>query len=223
MSSFKDYYNDIEEKKLDEEYLNEDPTSIVISVLAIPSAVALMGWVGSIFFVSYFRGLGKITSKIIDMWRNLFLDIRSYITKENVSRAVRDISKDPKAKEQLRKTEQNKRAFQEELKEVYPAIEKKDFNLAKEEFEKTPKYIQNNPDVHKVIISEVSRVLGEPPVYVTSPGNDTYKAIKKIINIRVAKAAAYATKIAMEKNLKNSAASQEQETSDSPIDKQEEE
>lgn len=203
--SFKDFYNVREDEQLDEEILNEDATTVVLAILGLPSIVALLAWVGSIMFTAYFRGIGRLTGRIIEMWKNLFIDLRDYITKETAQEAVRNLAQDPKAREEYRKTEKDKRAFNTELKEVYNAIDKKDFDLAKEEFNKTSKYIQNNPDVHKVIISEISRVVGEPPIYVRSPGNDTYRAIKKIINIRVAKAAAYATKIALGKNLKNSA------------------
>lgn len=202
--SFSYYYNDIEEKQLDEEMVNEEVATIVMAVLAFPSVVALFAWVGSILFTSYFRGLGRITGKVVSMWRSLFSDMKDYITRDNVQKAVKDLAQDPKAKDQLRKTDKNKRAFENELKKVYEAIESKDFELAKEEFDKAPKYIQNNPDVHKVIIAEISRILKEPPIYVSSPGNETYRAIKKVINIRVAKASAYATKMAMGKNLKNS-------------------
>jgi len=204
MSSFKDFYNDKEEQQLDEELLNEDAVSIVMSTLALPSVVAVMAWGGSLLFTSYLKGLGFITGRVIRMWQRAFSDIKGFVNTENVSKAVKDASRDPKSQDQVRKAERNKRAFSNELKEVYAAIETKDFLRAKEEFDKTAKFIQNNPDVHKVIISEISRVLKEPPIYIASPGNDTYQAIKKVINIRVAKAAAYATKLTMERNLKKS-------------------
>ena len=204
MNSFKEFYNDKEEKQLDEELLNEDAVTIVMATLALPSIVAVMAWGGSLLFTSYLKGLGFITGKVIRMWQKAFSDIRSFVNTENVNKVVRDVARDPKTQDQVRKAERNKRAFASELKEVYDAIEKKDFSAAKEEFDKTAKFIQNNPDVHKVIISEISRVLKEPPIYIASPGNDTYQAIKKIINIRVAKASAYATKLTMERNLKKS-------------------
>lgn len=216
MSSFKEYYNDKEEIQLDEEMLNEDAITIVMSALALPSVIAVMAWAGSLLFTSYIKGLGFITGKVIRMWRQAFSDVRDFVTTENVNKAVKDAGRDPKAQDQLRKTERNKRAFATELKEVYNAIESKDFNKAKEEFAKTPKYIQNNPDVHKVIITELSRVLKEPPIYISSPGNETYQAIKKIINIRIAKAAAYATKLTMERNLKKSPATETDDTVSEP-------
>jgi hypothetical protein len=43
--------------------------------------------------------------------------------------------------------------------------------------------------------------LKEPPLYEVSPGNNAYKAVKKVINIRVAKAAAFAAKMAIQKKV----------------------
>lgn len=216
MNSFKDYYNDIEEDQLDEEMLNEEAVTIVMAILGIPSVIALIAWAGSVIFTSYIKGLGKVTGKVIQMWRNLFRDLRGYVTKDSVKETIDKVGKDPKARDQARKTERNKRAFNEELKNVYEAIENKDFNTAKDEFEKTPKFIQNNPDVYKVIIAEISRVLKEPPLYIKSPGNETYQAIKKVINIRVAKAAAYATKITLERSLKSGSVEKENEPKEEP-------
>jgi hypothetical protein len=204
MNSFKDFYNDKEEQKLDEEILNEDVVTIVMAVFAIPSIIALFAWAGSLIFVSYLKGIGFVTGKIIKLWKQAFSDISGYINTDTVNSAIREISRDPKTQDKVQETKRNKRAFENEMREVYSAIEAKNFDLAKKEFEKTARFIQNNPDVHKVIIYEISRVLKEPPIYVNSPGNPTYQAIKKVINIRVAKAASYATKITMERNLKRS-------------------
>lgn len=222
--SFASFYNNKEEKQLDEEMLNEDAISIVMATLALPSVLAVMAWAGSLIFLSYAKGVSFIAGKVIRMWKKAFSDIKDFITPGNVNKVVKDISRDPKTQDQARKTERNKRAFEAELKEVYSAIEDHDFDKAKEEFGKSPKYIQNNPDVYKVIIAEISKALKEPPIYVQSPGNETYQAIKKIINIRVAKAAAYATKMTMERNLKNSAStSTEPETEQKDKETQEQE
>lgn len=216
MNSFKEFYNLKEEEISDEEMLNEDAITIVMTSLALTSVVAVMAWAGSLIFLSYAKGIGFLAGSVIRMWQKAFNDIKDYITPDTVGKAVKDISRDAKTQDQVAKINKNKRAFSNELKEVYLAIEELDFDKAKEEFSKTPKYIQNNPDVYKIIIAETSKALKEPPIYVTSPGNETYQAIKKIINIRVAKAAAYATKLTMEKNLRNSAI----ETTTAPSAKQ---
>ena len=211
MKTFKEYYTIKEEEKLDEEMMNEEVTSIIISTLAFPSVFVMMAWASSVILTAYFRKMSGIIGKIIRNWRELFKEIHSIITKEVVEDTLNNLKNDPKVQQENSRSERNKRAFAEELKEVYNAIERKDFETAKEELKKTPKYVQNNPDVHKVIIKEVSRVLSEPPIYVSSPGNKTYQAIKKVINIQVAKAAAYATKITLEKNVKKGPAETEEE------------
>ena len=211
MNNLKEFYEEKEEKRIDEELLSEDAVGIVMSIFAVPSMLALFGWIGSIIAVTYFRYMSRTVSKIVKAWRDLFQDIQTTITRDTVQETVEEISKDSKSRKFQRETKKNRRAFQEELREVYSAIESKDFNLARDEFAQTPKYIQNNPDVHRVLISEISKVLQEPPIYVSSPGNPTYQAIKKVINIRVAKAAAYATKITLERNLKKGTVSPEEE------------
>lgn len=202
MHSFKDFYEAKEEQELDEEILNEDAVTIVMTVFALPSIIALFAWAGSLIFVSYLKGLGFVTGKVVRMWKQVFSDISGYINTDTLNSSVRQISRDSKTQQKVQENQRNKRAFENEMREVYSAIEIKDFETAKNEFSKAARFIQNNPDVHKVIIYEISKVLKEPPIYVSSPGNPTYQAIKKVINIRVAKAAAYATKITMERNLK---------------------
>ena len=209
MNSFKDFYEAKEEQELDEEILNEDAAVIVMTVFALPSIIALFAWAGSLIFVSYLKGLGFVTGKIVRMWKQVFSDISVYINTDTLNSSIREISRDDKTQQKVQENQRNRRAFENEMREVYSAIESKDFNTAKKEFEKTARFIQNNPDVHKVIIYEISKVLKEPPIYITSPGNDTYQAIKKVINIRVAKAAAYATKITMERSLKKGTTGEE--------------
>ena len=198
----KEIYNKKEEKKLDEEFLTEDAVTIVLAILGLPSVIALLAWGGSLLLVSYLKALASVSNKIAKMWKDLFKGMR--IKEEDVERTITSLSSETVVNQQKSEDQKNKRAFSSELKDVYSAIEFQDFDLAKEEFNKTPKFVQNNPDVHRVIISEITKVLKEPPMYIQSPGNKTYQAIKKVINIRVAKAAAYATRMVISKKIKES-------------------
>jgi len=192
----------VEEKEVTNgESLNEEALSIVLVVLGIPSVIALVAWAASLFILSYVRGLGGLTSKVIKAWRDIFAEVKKVFTTEDVEKVTQKIMKSPLALDKEKESERYKRAFEKELKNVFEAIEKKDVMLASIEFSKTPKNIQNNPDVYKVIISELSKHLKEPPIKVGTQGNDTYMAIKRIINIRVANAAVWATKLAMKKSL----------------------
>jgi len=203
MRSFQEYISEQEEIALSEELLSEDAAAIVAGILAIPTIAALGAWGASIAAGAYYKFLSSTVDKTVKIWKKIFSDFKSRITKERVAENIRDMAHDPKVRKQMQETEKNKRIYEDELKEVYSAIDSKDFEGAKKAFNQVPKELQNNPDVYKVIIAEVSRVLKEPPLYVSSPGNKTYQAIKKIINIRVARAAAMATKMAIEKNLRN--------------------
>lgn len=203
MKDFKEYISEQDEKQLDEELLLEDPATVVATILALPTLLAVGAWGASLVATGYYRFLSGIVEKTAEMWRKLFKDVKGKITKDRVAENIREMARDPKAREQARQMKEYKREFEEELGEVYKAIEEKNFDDAKQAFNALDKNLRNNPDVHKVIIHEVSRVMREPPLYISSPGNKTYQAIKKIINIRVARAAAMASKMAIEKALRD--------------------
>jgi len=201
MKDFKEYISEQDEKELDEELLLEDPATVIITILALPTLVALGAWGASVVAAGYYRVMSGIIDRIVTTWRRVFSDAKGKIDKNRVKANVRQMALNPKAREQARQMKEDKRKFEEELGNVYSAIEDRDFNAAKAEFDKVDKNIRNNPDAHKVIIVEITKALKEPPLYVTSPGNKTYQAIKRVINIRVARAAAMASKMAIEKAL----------------------
>lgn len=204
MKSFSDYISEKDEEKFDEtETLNEEVATIIMAVFGLPTIAALIAWGASIVLTSYGSFLGKITGKIIRIWRDAFKNVKGSINSARIQTNLKEMSRDTRVKRAKEETEKDKRIFSDELSNVYAAIESKDFSKAKESFSSVPKDIQNNPDVHRVLISEISKSLQEPPLYVSSPGNKTYQAIKKIMNIRIARAAALATKMSIEKELNN--------------------
>jgi hypothetical protein len=112
---------------------------------------------------------------------------------------------DPLVKKTFNEIQQSRREFEEVLRNVYKAIEAKQFtktdNRVAEEFKKIPKNLQNSPDVKRAVVSEIIRVIGEPPMWPPSPGNQAYQAIKYSLGIRDAKAEATAFKYNISKNL----------------------
>lgn len=203
MKDFKEYISEQDETELDEELLLEDPLTVVATILALPTLIALGAWGASVVAAGYYRVMSGIIDRIVNTWRKVFQDTKGRIDKNRVKQNVRQMALNPKAREQARQMKEDKRKFEDELGTVFSAIEDKDFAAAKEEFGKVDKNIRNNPDAHKVIIVEITKALKEPPLYVSSPGNKTYQAIKRVINIRVARAAAMASKMAIEKALNN--------------------
>lgn len=203
MRDFKEFIEEQDDKQLDEELLLEDPATVVAAILALPTIIAVGAWGASVVATGYYRFLSGIVDKTTAMWRKLFKDVKGKITEKRVADNIKQMARDPKAREQARQMKEDKRKFEDELGEVYSAIESKSFDEAKQAFNSADKNIKNNPDVHKVIIAEISKVMKEPPLYVSSPGNKTYQAIKKVLNIRVARAAAMASKMAIEKALRD--------------------
>lgn len=219
MQNFNEYIENKDEQTLDEELLLEDPVTIIAAVLALPTLLVVAAWGSSVVAAGYYKFIASMTEKTVNIWRKIFRDTKNKITKQRVVSNVKEMAFDPKAREQGRAMKADKRKFESELSSVYSAIEERDFNSAKEEFDKVDKNIRNNPDAHKVIIVEITRSLKEPPLYVTSPGNKSYQAIKRIINIRVARASAMASKMAIEKSLRNDEVRNMEKEEDPILDK----
>ena len=136
------------------------------------------------------KGLKLLWSKIFKTGKEVF----------NPEAVIRDVKTDVKVREVKNKMEENKRKFEEELKYVYLNIANKDFDQAKIELNKVDPSLKNNPDVQKSIIVEITKSMRLPPLYIQSPGNKTYQAIKKVLNIKMARAAAAATEMAFKQS-----------------------
>jgi hypothetical protein len=67
--------------------------------------------------------------------------------------------------------------YEEELMHIYNAIEEKDWEEAKNEY----KLLNKNKEIKQCIVEKIVDVCGEPPIYINSPGNETYRVIKKIM------------------------------------------
>ena len=199
MEKFKTFLEEREEEEYSQ-MLNEEPVTIALAILAVPTAVALVALGGTFVVSGYIKFMTSIINKIITAWKNIFSNVKT-VGKKEVVQTVREIAKDDRVRRARKEIEQDKREYEEELGAVYKAIEDQNITNAKLEFTKLDKNFKNNPDIHKVLISEISKSFKEPPLYISSPGNKTYQAIKKIMNIRIARAAATATKMALEKEL----------------------
>ena len=189
MIEFKEY---IKERNLDESVLG---TIALVAGTALAGITAL-AWLGTgISWV--LTAWGKNSIKAFRKTKELWKSLGKEISDERIKDKLDKLSNSPEAKKQLQKMEKAEEKYSEELSEVYKAIENKDWNLAAEKFNELS-YLKNNPDVVKAIINKISEVNEEPPLYINSPGNSTYQAIKKIINIKTAKASAEATKKALD-------------------------
>lgn len=198
MENFKDYIIDKEEKQYDD--INEDIILAALTILGITSITALLALGGSFVVYGYTKFMSSVVNKIVITWRKIFKSFKGLGKKEAID-VVRGITQDPKVKIKKKEIDLKTTGYEDELEDVVPEIREKNFNNARVAFRELPKTIKNNPDIRKIIIAEVSKVLKEPPLYVSSPGNESYRMIKKIIDIGTARAAAEATRLSLDKEM----------------------
>ena len=187
MKTFNEFYED---KEYYEQPLTEDVFSgIITGVLGIPMMLAL-GW-----------GASWVTRKYVDFTRNLFIKLMSNIrairdvfkedkkkARDSVEETIQAIEKTPEVKRASREVEKIHNKYSKELQDIYNAIEDKKIDKARELFLNMTENVQENPEVKVAIVQQILETYEEPPMYVVSPGNDTFQAIKKILGQKVARA-----------------------------------
>lgn len=186
---FKKYLENKEEEEVFEA-LNEDAAGIIGSILGYGATGLIAAFGGTLLALGGIKAIKGLKG----LWQRIFKTGKEVFNPSAVVSTVRTDAKVKKVKDEMA---ENKRKYESELKYVYIAIANKDWDQAKEEFNKMEATLQNNPDVHKSIITEIVKILKLPPMYYTSPGNSSYQAIKRVINIKVAQAAAKATEMAL--------------------------
>tara|TARA_Y100000310_G_C20568122_1_gene756593 strand:- start:465 stop:1049 length:585 start_codon:yes stop_codon:yes gene_type:complete len=188
MNEFRDFY---EEKQIDKE-LNEDFTSLIGSVLGYTVVGFAVAFGGTLIALAGTKSIGILKR----WWKKILSNVKD-LTK-TPRQVITDISRDTNVKRENAKMNVAVNKYEEDIKDVLSAIKEKDFNKAKKEYTALESKYKNSPDVSKIILMKISDAVGEPPLWVTSPGNETYQAIKKILGQRIAKAAAEVTKMSLE-------------------------
>lgn len=186
MKNFKEYYLN------EDEEINEDITQIIADVFGYTATGIAVAFGASLFGL----GLSASVKGLLNIWKKTVANFKSLKGKD-----IREVSKefknDPKVKKIINSNERQRNEFEDELGELFSAIEKGDQSKAKEEYNNLTDTIKNLPQVKRIIVQEITKKFG-PPLYYKSPGNQGYQAIKKIVDLKTAKAAAYATQKAIE-------------------------
>lgn len=182
-----------EDEDLDESVIGTIATGVVTAAIGI-GAFAIIA-AGTSFIVA---GCAKRLIRMARFTKKCWVELGKEFNEQDVERKVTKLANSKEAKKIEEKVEKVEDKYYEELHEVYMSIEDKNWEEASENFKDLSSGLQNNPDIIKAVISKISAVVGEPPLYINSPGNETYQAIKKIINIKVAKSAAEAVRKAIE-------------------------
>jgi len=211
MKSFNEYLFETEETQLDES------VSIFLSSLGIGLGGAIAGSVlaslavyGAVFIVyGYTKTQSKIIISITRLWRSLKKIIsgtKDYVekgpTNENdIREAITDAKRDPKVIKAIDKMDIVKQKYMEELNDVLESLNQRKWKEAKVKLNEKDNEIKNNPIVKNLIIAEVVKITGEPIMFVASPGNESFRAIKEIFDLKTAKMASDATMEFLKKNL----------------------
>lgn len=186
MRSFSEYYEDLENN----EPLNEEVFSYIITgVVGLPILVAV-SW-----------GAAWVTKKYVSFTKRMFLGLARNIKAigslfkrnrkeavEKIENTVVEIEKAPEVVKAVREVEKLENKYFNELEELYGAIKEKNIDEAEELYNDLPINTQENPEVKVAIINVILKEFKEPPVYTTSPGNETYQAIKRLFGQKVARA-----------------------------------
>jgi len=190
MSEFRDFLEEKEEIDISKK-LNENVVGTIGTALGYGAAGLITAFGATLLTL----GGIKAVKGLAKLWKKIFHEFKGKAPQE----IVKEVKLDPKINQIKKDIEKRSRAYEDSLKDVYGAINEKDFALAKQNFEKLDPTLKNNPDVHKAIITEITKVMKLPPLYVQSPGNTTYQKIKQVLGIKIARAAAAATEMAFKK------------------------
>ena len=194
MKSFKDYIELKEEAEYQEEILNEDPFIIAGAILGYAAAGLLIGWGGALLVTGYVKLTGKFVSSVKRIYAKL---ARKSIPATDIDQKMRTLKNDPKVKVQQNKIKEETNKYAEEFKEVAAAIRNKDAVAASASVKNLK---LDEKLVNRLVIEEATRVFGEPPLHFGNTGNDCYLFVKKVTNIKVARAASLVVKKALEEH-----------------------
>lgn len=186
MKSFNEFYEDKENSEPIEESVL---VGVLAGVLGIPLLLAT-SWAAAWVTKKYTKLSRTIIIGIIHNFKEIGKNFRKDRkgTTERIAKTVKEIEGSPEVRKAVHDIEKFQNKYYEELKEVYSAIEKKDVDTAEELYNELPVNLQENPEVKVAIINVILQEFEEPPVYIVSPGNDTYQAIKRLFGQKVARA-----------------------------------
>ena len=208
MKKFSEYIFENEEKQLDES-VGAILGSLGIGVGGVIAGSVLAGLAvyGAVFIVyGYTKAQSKIVIAITKLWRslkNVISGTKDFVNNKegDVREAIRDAQRDPKVVRAIDKMDIVKQKYSEELNDVFESLNQKKWKEAKDKLAKKHDDVKNNPIVRSIIIAEIVKITGEPVMFVASPGNESFRAVKDIFDLKTAKMASDATIEFLKKSL----------------------
>ena len=208
MKKFSEYIFENEEKQLDESVgATLGSLGIGVGGAIAGSVLAGLAVYGAVLVVyGYTKAQSKIIIAITKLWRSLKSVIsgtKDFVNNKegDVRGAIRDAQRDPKVVRAIDKMDIVKQKYSEELNDVFESLNQKKWKEAKDKLAKKHDDVKNNPIVRSIIIAEIVKITGEPVMFVASPGNESFRAVKDIFDLKTAKMASDATIEFLKKSL----------------------
>lgn len=192
MKSFKEYVELREEKAYAEQMLNEDPITLAAAIIGYAGAGLLLGWAGAIILSGYTKLASKFISGVKRSYRRLFKKNKST---GDITKTIVDLKKDPKVKIQQNNIRDEDKKYQSEFQDIVKSIADKNADITKASLKSIK---LNSKIINRKVILEATKTFGEPPLHFGNTGNDCYLFIKKVLGIKVAQAASFMVKKALE-------------------------
>lgn len=166
MKTFKEFY--------EEETINEGFANVIGKVLGLGTFGVVTAWITALLIKG---GIGAINS-IADSFGKKGIELKKFVKENKNSGAV---------KMQLNKMEEEKNKHKEEISGIIKAINEKNWDIASGEFLSLPVDKKNSTEIKRIIVAEIIKVTNQLPISEPTPGNECYRAIKKIVGLAVAK------------------------------------
>lgn len=185
--SFKEYLENKEDQNLNVLFEEGNTAEVVGKILGIGATGMIAAYGGTLVVYACVKGI----KGLMNIWSSIIENIKGLKNTKPLDFAKK-IRNDTLVKQEVNRISNNKREYSDVLQELYAAIDGKDFVLLKEKYNELDGSFKKMPAVKQILINEISKSLGEPPVWPPSPGNKTYKTIRDILGLAEAKAAATA-------------------------------
>lgn len=171
MKSFTEFYEE-------QETLSEGFFDIVGKILGFGAGATFSAWAAALIIKG---GIGAINSIANSFGKRGIEFKRNFKEETKESKAV---------KNQLNHMEEKKNKYIEFLGPIIESIKVKNWEEAVKDFNELPIEKKNSFEVKQVIVEEIIKVTKSLPVAEPTPGNETYRVIKKFFGLAVAKAIA---------------------------------
>lgn len=176
MKTFTEY---VEEQETNE-MLEEGIFNIIGKILGIGTASVASAWIAALILKG---GVGAVNS-VANTFGKKGVEFKS-IFKKNIKNS-------PAVKEQVYKIEKEEDKYADDLKDIYSDMDKKDYKSAGEKFHALPIDKQNSTEIRKLLIGKITKnegivISGNP-----TPGTSSFQAIRSVMDLASAKAAAAA-------------------------------